>query len=164
MEEPGLAEGEEEGVVEVDVLGAVEDFVGPVEEVDGLVDVAVAAVGLDEGGQGGGGEGETVVLGHLGDEGPHGLVVVGAGEDADDLFELDGGGDVDGVVVVGPGPVEEADALRRGGGARAEDAEDQLRRDGDAELVEGALHVEVAADDVGHVLDRREVLIFSAAR
>jgi len=115
-----VAEGFEEGVVEREGLGAVEDG-GLVEELNGLVDAAVVAVGVDEGGDGGRGEGETVVEGDLTDEGPHGLVVVGAGEGGDDLFELEGGGGVGGV---GTGPVEEAEGGRGVGGAGAENAED----------------------------------------
>jgi len=96
VEEAVVAEGFEEGVVEREGLGAVEDG-GLVEDLDGLVDVAVVAVGVDEDGDGGRGEGETVVEGDLTDEGPHGLIVVGVGEGDDDLFELEGGGDVGGV-------------------------------------------------------------------
>lgn len=58
---------------------AVEEF-GFVEDLNGLVHVAVFAVGFDDGGDCGGGERETVVVVvvvlHLVDDVPHGLVVV----------------------------------------------------------------------------------------
>lgn len=40
-----------------------------------------------------------VVVSHLLDDGPHGLVVVGVGEDCDDFFEFNGGRSVGRVVV-----------------------------------------------------------------
>lgn len=93
-------------------------------------------------------------------DGPHGLPVVGAGEDAEELGELGGGGGVAGVV--GNRPVEEAERLVAGAGAGAEDAEDELGVYGEAgvELVEGALQVDVAgADDAGDVVDDAEVFV-----
>lgn len=46
MEEFGFAEGEKEGIVEVEILRAVEDFAF-VEKLNRLVNVAMAAVGFD---------------------------------------------------------------------------------------------------------------------
>lgn len=89
---------------------------------------------------------------------PHGLVLFGPGESLDKLFDFQCGGLVG--RVVGPGPIEEPERLGAGGGAGAEDAEDELGIDGDAELVECALHVMVAADNVGDVMDGREVVVF----
>lgn len=151
----------EEGVVEREGLRAVEEEGGFVEDLDGLVDVAVVAVGLDDGGDGGGGEGETVVEGDLADEGPHGLVGVGAGEGGDDLFEFEGVWRVGGV---GSCPVEEAERLSGIVGTRAKDTEDELGGYGDAELVEGAFQVEVAPHDVRHVVDYCEVLVAGGRR
>lgn len=89
---------------------------------------------------------------------PHGLVLFGPGESLDELFDFQGGGLVG--RVVGPGPIEEPERLGAGGGAGAEDAVDELGIDGDAELVECALQVVVAADNVGDVMDGREVVVF----
>ncbi|KAK9289399.1 hypothetical protein L1049_007554 [Liquidambar formosana] len=75
------------------------------------------------------------------------------GKGFDELFEFDGGGFVGGVV--GADPVEEAEGLSAGGGAAAEDAVDEVGGDSEAELVEGLFHVEVAADDIGDVVDGR---------
>lgn len=54
---------------------------------------------------------------------------------------------------MGPGPVEESERLGAVGGAGAEDAVDEVRVDGDSELVECPLQVVVATDDVGDVMD-----------
>lgn len=89
---------------------------------------------------------------------PHGLVLFGPGESLDELFDFQGGGLVG--RMVGPGPIEEPERLGAGGGAGAEDAVDELGIDGDAELVECALQVVVAADNVGDVMDGREVVVF----
>lgn len=56
-------------------------------------------------------------------------------------------------------PVEEAEGFGGRVGARAEDAEDEFWGEGYVELVEGAFHVEVAADYVGDVVDCGEVLV-----
>lgn len=127
-----MAERGEEGVVEGDMLGVAIEEGGFVEDLDGVVDVAVVAVGDDDGGEGGGGEGEVVVEGEVADEGPHGLVLVGAGEGGDDLFEFEGSWGIGGV---GAGPVEEAEGFCWGVGTGAEDAEDEFRCYGNAELV-----------------------------
>lgn len=124
--------------------------------------MAVFAVGFDDGGDCGGGEGETVVVVvvlvlQLVDDVPHGLVVIGIGEGFDDLFEFEGGGVVG--RVVGTRPVEEAEGFGGRVGTRAEDAEDEFRGEGYVEFVEGAFHVEVAADDVGDVVDGGEVFV-----
>lgn len=87
---------------------------------------------------------------------PHGLPVAGAAEGAEELVEFEGGGGVGGA---GAGPGEEAEGLDRGGGAGAEDAVDEVGGGGDGELVEGALQVEVAPDDVGDVVDCGEVVV-----
>lgn len=53
--------------MELNVLGAVENF-GFVEELDGLVNMTVTAIGFDERGNSGGGKGEFVILSHLVDD------------------------------------------------------------------------------------------------
>lgn len=125
-------------------MGTVERFLRLVEDLDGVVHKAVLAVLFDEKRQRiwGGGEGEGF---HLVEELPHSLVFPGARKGLDELLELDGGGPVVGLV---PGPVEEAVALGGRRGARAEDAEDELGGDVEAELVEGALQVEIAPHNV----------------
>lgn len=145
--------------MEINILRTIENF-GFVEKLNGLVNVTVTAVGFDERGNGRGGEGEVVIVSHLVDDGPHGLVVVGIGENGDDFFEFDRGGDVKRVMVVGPGPIEEAEGFSGGRGACTKDAKDELWCESDAKLVEGAFQVEVATNNVCNVLDCCEVLIF----
>jgi len=102
----------------------------------------------------------VVVVSHLVDDGPHGLVVVGVGEDCDDFFEFDGGWSVGRVVVEGLGPVEETEGFNWGRGTSAEDAKDEFGGDCDSEFVEGSFEVEITTDDVCDVLDCGEVFIF----
>lgn len=101
-----------------------------------------------------------VVVSHLMDDGPHGLVIVGVGKDCDYFFEFDRGWSVGRVVVEGLGPVEEAEGFDWGRGTSAEDAEDEFRGNCDSEFVESSLKVEITTDDVCDVLDCGEVFIF----
>lgn len=64
-----------------------------------------------------------------------------------------------GVMGGGAYPVEEAKGLVWRAGAGAKDSEDEIRVQGERDLVEGSLHVEVAADDVGHVVDDGKVVV-----
>ena len=50
-----------------------------------------------------------------------------------------------------------------GVGAGTEDTEDKLQGKGEAELVEGMLHIEITSHDVRHVVDRHEVLVSRSA-
>ena len=88
---------------------------------------------------------EGLRLIHAVEEIPQGLVFARASEDFDELLEFERGGLVIGL---GQGPVEEAVRFGWGGGASAEDAEDELGGDAEAELVEGAFEVEIAPYDV----------------
>lgn len=92
------------------------------------------------------------------------MVVVGVGQNADDFFEFDGGGNVERVMVVGPGPIEEAEGFNGRRGTRTKDTKDELWCESDAKLVEGTFQVEVTTNDVCHVLDCCEVLIFCTCR
>lgn len=89
---------------------------------------------------------------------PHRLVVLGQSQGFYEFLELDGGWGIGGA-----SPIEESEGLGAGAGAGAEDAVDEVGGEGHVQLVESALHVEVAADDVGDVVDDGEVVIFLAA-
>lgn len=120
--------------------------------------ITLFSVLFDDEAEGFGGDNQVVIVLHLVENLPHGLVLLGAGKGFGELFELEGGGAVGGVV--GAGPVEEAEGLGAEPVAGSEDAEDEVGFDGgDAELVEGSLHVEVALHDVRDVMDGREVVV-----
>lgn len=89
---------------------------------------------------------------------PHGFVLFGASEDLDHLLELNGSRLV--IRVLRSSPIEESEGLSAGVRAGAKNAEDELGVDGDLELVEGSLHVEISPDDVGDVVYGGEVVIF----
>lgn len=139
-------------------LLALKKLRGLIEDLDGLIDEAVTPVFFYNEAKGVGRYGQIVSGVHLLEDFPHGLVLFGASECADELFALDDGGVVRGVV--GSGPVEETEGFGAGIGAGAEDAVDELGVDGDAHLVECALHVDVTADDVGDVVDGCKVVVF----
>lgn len=88
------------------------------------------------------------------------MVIVGVCKNGDDFFEFDGGWGVGRVVVMRLSPIEKTEGFDWGRGTGAKDTEDEFRCDCDAEFVEGSFQVEVATDDVCHVLDCSEVFIF----
>lgn len=58
-------------------------------------------------------------------------------------------------------PIEETEGLSTRVGASAKDSKNKLRIEvGDLELVEGALHVEVSANNVGDMVDCGKIVIF----
>lgn len=149
------AERVEEGVVDLGGLRAAESREA-VEHLDGLVGEAGLAVGGDDGGEGGGGKREAEGA-HVGGEGPEVGEEAGSGEREEQRVEVVGGGGEGGL---GAEPGEEARGVERlRGGGGADDAEREVRRERgrEAEAVEGALQVEVAAHDGGEVVHRREV-------
>ncbi|GFZ17071.1 hypothetical protein Acr_26g0003410 [Actinidia rufa] len=93
----------------------------------------------------------------FGGELPHGFPVGGGGESAEEIEELGGGGGNRRGGGCGPG--EEPEGHSTGGEAAAEDAVNEFRVHGEVELVEGAFHEDVAANDVGDVVDCHEVVI-----
>lgn len=63
--------------------------------------------------------------------------------------------------VVRASPVEETEGFSTRVGASAKDSENELGIEvGDSELVESALQVEVAADNVGDMVDCGEIVVF----
>lgn len=126
-----------------------------IEDLKGTINKAMAAVGVDNDGEGFGGEWEGEGLHLIGDL-PHGLPVAGAAQGAEELIEFLGGG---GVMRLRACPGEEAEGFNARGGAGSEDAIDEFGGNSDWELVEGALQVKIAADDVGDVMDGCEVVV-----
>lgn len=57
-------------------------------------------------------------------------------------------------------PVEEAEGFSAGIGAATEDAVDEFGVDIDWHFIQGSFHVNVAPDDVGDVVNGREVIVF----
>lgn len=136
---------------------AVKDLWGLVEDFDGLIDEAVPPVFFDNEAKGVWGNAQIVMGVHLIKDFPHGFVFLRAGECTDELFALNGCWVVRRVVCLSP--VEEAEGFSGRGGAGPEDSVDELGVDGDSHFIEGALHVDVAADDVGDVVDGGEVVV-----
>lgn len=134
------------------------DLRGFVEDLDGLIDETVAAVLFDNEAEGVWRNAQIVMGVHLMEDFPHGFEFLRAGECTDELFAFYGCGAVR--RVVGLSPVEEAEGFGCRGGAGSEDSVDELGVDGDSHFVESALHVDVAADDVGDVVDGGEVIVF----
>ena len=81
---------------------------------------------------------------HLLEDFPHGLVSFGPGEGPSQPLELDDGGSVR--EVVSSSPIEETQRLSAGFGAGSEDPVDELRFDGDSNLVETRYHLHLLED------------------